>query len=238
MKDHIHTAVQPWGWWDINGSKACVKRSAVGLQTHTAWVPSGPAWCPVQVPHPLCRTVKHRDSAHASLCGWRGPSRVRAQPDTWLAQVRAAVIELEAVTTGVIIIIPKLHPPRRTSASNRLRGVLTQITQFTHLPNRGAHQAPSTVSDTYTYVSLPFPSEVQFTKVPAAFMMMSASEAKDGAEPGKGSMGKWRDLLAGGTPKWLYCRWWVLAPAREGSWTFAFHVFTEPGVPPAEGSWC
>ena len=47
--------------------------------------------------------------------------------------------------------------------------------------------------------------------------MMSMSEAKDGAEPGKGSMEKWRDLLAGGTPKWLYCRWWVLGPAREGS---------------------
>ena len=52
--------------------------------------------------------------------------------------------------------------------------------------------------------------------------MMSVSEAEDGAEPEKGSMEKWRDLLAGRTAppppaKWLYCQWWVLAPARESS---------------------
>lgn len=32
-------------------------------------------------------------------------------------------------------------------------------------------------------------------------MMMSVSEAEDGAEPEKGSMEKWRDLLAGRTPQ-------------------------------------
>ena len=43
--------------------------------------------------------------------------------------------------------------------------------------------------------------EVQLTDVPAAFVMMSVSEVEDGAEPGKGSMEKYKNLLAGGTPQ-------------------------------------